>query len=79
MAKDLGLPGDWLNDEVRGLLPDCGDSGQQTTTASEGIHVVIPSPGYLFAMRAVAARIGIDDDDVRLLASRIGVTTADQA
>lgn len=79
MVEDLGLPGDWLDDGVKELVPDFGDDGQQTMTTSEGIHVVIPSPEYLFAMKAVAARIGIDDVDLRLLADRIGVTTADQA
>jgi hypothetical protein len=46
---------------------------------SEGIHVVVPSPGYLFAMKAVSARIGVDDDDLRLLGKRIGITTVDAA
>lgn len=62
-----------------GLLPDFDDDGQQTKTASEGIHIVVPSSECLLAMKAVSAQIGTDDDDRRLLAGRIGITTADQA
>jgi len=79
MAEELELPRDWLNDGVKGLLPDFEDRGHHVTVESEGIRVLVPSPGYLFAMKAVSARIGVDDDDVRLLGRRIGVTTADEA
>jgi hypothetical protein len=79
MADELGLPQDWLNDGVKGLLPDFEDSGRQFTVVSEGICIVVPSPEYLFAMKAVSARIGVDDDDLKLLGARIGITTVDQA
>jgi len=79
MADELGLPRDWLNDGVEGLLPDFEDRGREFTFESEGIRVVVPSPEYLFAMKAVSARVGIDDDDLKLLGRRIGVTTAEQA
>ncbi len=79
MADEFELPRDWLNDGVKGLLPDFEDSGRQFTVESGGIRVVVPSPEYLFAMKAVSARIGVDDDDVRLLGARIGITTPDEA
>jgi len=79
MATDFGLPQDWINDGVKGLLPDRPDSGQQFIWASRGIRLVVHSPEYLFAMKAVSARIGADDDDLRLLGQRIGVTTAEEA
>jgi hypothetical protein len=68
-----------LNDGVKGLLPDFEDNGRQFTVESGGIRVVVPSPEYLFAMKAVSARIGVDDDDVRLLGTRIGIKTVDEA
>ena len=34
---------------------------------------------YLFAMKATSARIGVDDDDLRLLGRIIGITTLEQA
>jgi hypothetical protein len=79
MADEFGLPQDWLNDGVKGLLPTFPDDGQQFTTTSEGIHIVVPSPEYLFAMKATSARIGIDDDDLKLLGTLIRVKTADEA
>jgi hypothetical protein len=79
MADEFGLPMDWLNDGVKGLLPDFADTGEQFTTSSEGINIVVPSPEYLFAMKATSARIGIDDDDLRLLGTLTGIRTAEQA
>jgi hypothetical protein len=79
MADEIGLPHDWLNDGVKGLLPDFEDRGRRFTLDGEGIHIVVPSPEYLFAMKAVSARIGIDDDDLRLLGSLTGITAADEA
>jgi len=79
MASELELPQDWLNDGVKGLLPDVEDTGRQFTVVSEGIRIVVPSPEYLFATKAVAARIGVDDDDVGLLGRRIGITSVDEA
>ena len=52
MAEHLALPGDWLNDGVKGLLTGFGDDGQQTMTASQGMHIVVPSAEYLLAMKA---------------------------
>ncbi|MGD0880395.1 MAG: DUF6036 family nucleotidyltransferase [Acidimicrobiales bacterium] len=78
MAGEFGLPRDWLNDSVKGLLPDGQDRGQQHEINREGIHIVVPSPEYLFAMKAVSARIGLDDD-LRLLSARIGITSVDEA
>jgi hypothetical protein len=40
MADELGLPRDWLNDGVKGLLPDFEDQGQEFTFQSEGIRIV---------------------------------------
>ena len=60
-------------------MPDFPGDGPQVTSASEGIHVVVPSAEYLFAMKATSARIGVDDDDLRLLGRVIGITTLEQA
>jgi Nucleotidyltransferase of unknown function (DUF6036) len=59
MADELGLPEDWLNDGVKGLLPDFPDTGLQVTTSSNGIYVIVPSAEYLFAMKATSARLDI--------------------
>ena len=79
MADELGLPEDWLNDSVKGLLPDFPDTGSQATTSSNGLRVVVPSPEYLFAMKATSARLGIDDDDLKLLGEIVGIKDAEDA
>ena len=79
MAEELRLPSDWLNDGVKALLPDRPDLGAQTTFASVGVSVSVASPKYLFAMKGAAARLEQDTDDLRTLAKRLGITTADQA
>ena len=79
MAEDLGLPEGWLNDGVKGLLPDRSDPDVQTALVAPGISVGVASAGYLFAMKAAAARIEEDTDDLRILAGMLGITTADQA
>ena len=79
MAEDLGLPEGWLNDGVKGLLPDRSDPDVQTALVAPGISVGVASAEYLFAMKAAAARIEEDTDDLRILAGMLSITTADQA
>jgi hypothetical protein len=79
MAEDLGLPDGWVNDGVKGLLPDRSDPDVQTALTAPGISVGVASGEYLFAMKAAAARIEEDTDDLRLLARTLGLTSADQA
>lgn len=79
MADERGLPRDWLNDGVKGLLPDRPDSGEQVTFAAEGITVMVASPEYLFAMKAASARQEADASDLLVLAARLGIRTASQA
>ncbi len=79
MAEEHGLPPDWLNDSVKGLLPDKMDAQVGTRFDMPGISVEIASPEYLFAMKARAARDGVDTEDVAVLADRIGIRNADEA
>ncbi len=79
MADELGLPPDWLNDGMKGFLPESPDEGEQVVETSEGLRVVIPSPEYLFAMKAMSARLNRDDDDLMLLGELAGVRTVEDA
>lgn len=79
MAEELGLPPDWLNDGVKGLLPDRSAAEVGNRFESPGISVGIASAEYLFAMKAVAAREDADADDLRILAEYIGVTNTEDA
>lgn len=79
LADDRGLPPDWLNDGVKGLLPDRPDTGQQVTFASTGISVAVASPEYLFAMKAASARQEADSEDLLTLAALLGIAGEEQA
>lgn len=57
------LSPDWLNDGVKGFLP--GEDLNATTLFDRpGLSVRVASPRYLFAMKAVAARIERDANDL---------------
>lgn len=79
MANERGLPPDWLNDGVKGLLPDRPDSGVQVMFSRVGISVAIASPEYLFAMKAASARLEADTNDVLTLAAMLHINTEAQA
>lgn len=51
------MPEDWLNDAVKGLLPDRSEPIEGSTTfTTRGLHVGVVSAEYLFVMKAQAAR-----------------------
>jgi hypothetical protein len=80
IADERGLPEDWLNDAVKGLLPDRQPPLEGTGTFSTpGLHVGVASAEYLFAMKAQAARQETDGDDLRTLAGILGITSVDGA
>ena len=73
LARDLAP--DWLNDAVKGFL------GGDDPTASvvldvPGLRCFAASPRMLLALKVLAHRVGEDEDDVRLLAAALGMSTA---
>lgn len=79
MARKHGLPLDWLNDGVKGLLPDRVPTEVGSQFESRGISVGVASAEYLFAMKAAAAREDADAEDLRFLATHLGLTDATEA
>jgi Nucleotidyltransferase of unknown function (DUF6036) len=78
VAEHNGLPADWLNDAVKGFLP--GEDPNATTVFDRpGLSVRVASPRYLFAMKAIAARVDRDYDDLIQLYRLSGFTSADDA
>ena len=76
LAAEQGLPQGWLNDAVKGFL--LGPDPHVTTVLDlPGLRVEVASAQVVLAMKCLAHRIGEDDDDVLLLASALGLTTAD--
>jgi Nucleotidyltransferase of unknown function (DUF6036) len=73
-----GLAGDWLNDAVKGFLP--GEDPNATTLFDRpGLTVRIASPAYLFAMKAVAARVERDATDLITLYRLCGFASVEEA
>lgn len=80
LARERELPPNWLNDAVKGLLPDRVEPVEGTTSFSaRGIHVGVASAEYLFAMKAQAARQEVDGEDLRLLARELRLHSVEEA
>jgi hypothetical protein len=78
VARDLGLPPWWLNEQATVYISGKDDPGKRRVFDHPGLRVMAASPEHVFAMKALAARTR-DIDDLRLLARMIGVETADAA
>ena len=72
------LSADWLNDAVKGFLPQSPDAGAELLLDLPGLAVSVPSPQFLLALKVQAARIEIDQEDIRLLAGILRIETADE-
>lgn len=77
VGSKYGLPADWLNDSVKGLLPGA-DPEQRTYFESPGISISVASPKYLLALKVAAARVDRDTDDIQALAKICGLSSADE-
>jgi hypothetical protein len=78
VARDRGLPEDWLNDAVKAFLPG-PDPDARPVPEITGLEVTTASPRYLLAMKLLAMRFGEDDDDIMVLLGKSGITTAEEA
>lgn len=76
VAEELDLQPDWLNDGVKGFLP--GDDPDADAVSGSALIVRVASPRYLLAMKLSSARPE-DATDAALLASHLGITSAQQA
>lgn len=78
VARDLGLPPWWLNEQASVYISGKDDPGKRRVFDHPGLRVTAASPRHIFAMKALAARTR-DVDDLRLLADMIGVDSAEAA
>jgi len=91
VAADFGWDETWLNDGVKGFL-SASDAGPEAKrlfreyprSGTPSLRVLVATPEYLFAMKALAMRIGgaegsQDVDDIRRLARALGIVNAKQA
>lgn len=71
-----GLPSDWLNDAVKSFLYAQPDT--ELWAQYPGLRVYVPTPDYIFAMKADAARPEDREDLVRLK-NELGLRVLDEA
>ena len=77
VAEGLGLPAGWLNDAVKGFLQG-DDPAAAPILDLPGLRCLTASPETLLALKVLAHRVGEDEDDLRLLASELGLERADE-
>lgn len=76
VAKRHRLPEDWLNDAVKGFLYT--QPATRLWAEYPGLRIYVPTPDYIFAMKADAARPE-DRADLVTLRDELGLTTAAEA
>ncbi|MBK8576215.1 MAG: hypothetical protein IPN90_11250 [Elusimicrobia bacterium] len=72
VGEELKLGDHWLNDGVKGFVVD---HPRRVLFQKSNLHVLVPEPDYLLAMKVLAARADTSDaEDVRFLIKKLGLT-----
>lgn len=85
VAKELGLPDDWLNDQVKQFLAEKEAKRQLSEVDfGEGLRVSVPTAAYLLAMKLRACRPPLpgyagDYGDIRFLVQKMGIRSVKAA
>jgi hypothetical protein len=85
VAAELGLPGDWLNDDVKQFLAE--KEAKRILPESdfgEGVRITVPTAAYLLAMKLRACRPPLpgyagDYGDIRFLVQKMGIGSVGEA
>lgn len=76
VAREHGLPEEWLNDAVKGFLVE---HGRDVYLSRSNLLVYTPDADYLLAMKCLASRIDTTDGgDIRFLAKKLGLERPEQ-
>lgn len=85
VASELGLPDDWLNDQVRQFLAEKEAKRQLAVPDfGEGLRISVPTAAYLLAMKLRACRPPLpgyagDYGDIRFLVQKMGISSVEGA
>lgn len=77
VGEQRSLPPGWLNDAVKGFLAG-DDPAAAPVLDLPGLRCLTASPETLLALKVLAHRVGEDEDDLRLLADRLGLESAEE-
>jgi hypothetical protein len=82
VGEELGLPHDWLNDQVRTFLAPSEQLGKLPIDIP-GLHVTAPTAGYLLAMKALACRSMLpgysgDQEDLHFLIRKMNIHSVEE-
>jgi len=85
VAAELGLPENWLNDDVKRFLAEKeAKRSLPESSFGEGIRIVVPTAAYLLAMKLRACRPPLpgysgDYGDIRFLLQKMKIKSVEEA
>ncbi|MBB6732805.1 hypothetical protein H7C18_17975 [Cohnella sp. CBP 2801] len=79
VAKEYGLPSDWLNNGVKGFVS--GNHDVRMYRRLSHLTITAASPEYLFAMKCLASRLGTsrDVEDIQFLIRQLNIRSVTEA
>lgn len=81
-SLDKPVPGDWLNDGVKGYIDKSPDpENRELVLERSNLRIMKPPAEYLLAMKAQSARVGAeekDPEDLEFLMRETGLTDPDE-
>lgn len=78
VAEAQGVPENWLNDGAKGFASTASFESSELLKLSH-LRVITPPAAYILAMKCIAARVGLDEndkEDAKMLIRHLGLKSA---